>query len=101
MSYFRKKPVLVQAFKLGTDPMPDWFIDARIRNEVVTRDPGGCGILNGKTRNLVCADIKTLEGWMLAAEGDWIIRGVKDELYPCKPYIFALTYEEMLEQHRP
>lgn len=37
--------------------------------------------------------IVTLEGTMLAAKGDWIIRGVKGELYPCKPDIFEATYE--------
>jgi len=37
--------------------------------------------------------IDTLEGEMLALEGDWIIKGVAGEFYPCKPDIFALTYE--------
>ena len=39
--------------------------------------------------------IRTLEGDMRATYGDWIIRGVQGELYPCKPDIFALTYERM------
>ena len=38
-------------------------------------------------------DIPTLEGTMHANPGDWIIRGVKGELYPCKPDIFEATYE--------
>ena len=38
--------------------------------------------------------IRTLEGDMRADLGDWIIRGVKGEVYPCKPDIFAATYEE-------
>lgn len=38
--------------------------------------------------------IKTLEGVMKARHGDWIIRGVHGEFYPCKPDIFAATYEE-------
>ncbi len=37
--------------------------------------------------------IKTLEGTMCAAPGDWVIRGVKGEFYPCKPDIFEETYE--------
>lgn len=37
--------------------------------------------------------ISTLEGEMIANKGDWIIRGVANELYPCKPDIFAATYE--------
>lgn len=38
-------------------------------------------------------DIPTLEGVMRANAGDWIITGVKGERYPCKPDIFAATYE--------
>lgn len=37
--------------------------------------------------------IKTLEGGHIASPGDWIIRGVKGEFYPCKPDIFASTYD--------
>ena len=39
--------------------------------------------------------IPTLEGDMTAHAGDWIIKGVKDELYPCKPDIFMATYEKV------
>lgn len=41
--------------------------------------------------------IETLEGVMRADPGDWIITGVKGEKYPCKPDIFAATYEEVAE----
>jgi len=39
-------------------------------------------------------EIETLEGTMVADPGDWIITGVQGEQYPCKPDIFAATYEE-------
>ena len=39
--------------------------------------------------------IRTLEGDMVANAGDWIVRGVKGEYYPCKPEIFEKTYEEV------
>jgi hypothetical protein len=39
--------------------------------------------------------IPTLEGEMMASIGDWIIKGVNGELYPCKPDIFAKTYEKV------
>jgi hypothetical protein len=39
--------------------------------------------------------IQTLEGVMEASVGDWIIKGVKGEFYPCKPDIFKMTYEEV------
>lgn len=42
--------------------------------------------------------IPTLEGVMEASPGDWIIRGVADEFYPCKPDIFAATYEPVPQE---
>ena len=41
--------------------------------------------------------IETLEGVMKANKGDWIIKGVKGEIYPCKPDVFDMTYEELKE----
>lgn len=41
--------------------------------------------------------IKTLEGTMTASIGDWIIKGVNGEFYPCKPDVFEKTYEEVVE----
>jgi hypothetical protein len=43
-----------------------------------------------------CLSIDTLEGIMIARPGDYIIRGIKGELYPCKPDIFQETYEELI-----
>lgn len=47
---------------------------------------------NGADENPPKLGIRTLEGKLLAAVGDWIIKGVKGEFYPCKPDIFAATY---------
>ena len=44
--------------------------------------------------------IKTLEGAMKANKGDWIIKGIKGELYPCKPDIFEATYEEFAPKQK-
>lgn len=57
------------------------------------------------TNNIVRPDdpncfMATLEGVIFAIPGDWIIRGVKGEIYPCKPDIFAETYEQVTE-HLP
>lgn len=51
---------------------------------------GNCGISNDPHKGLT---ICTLEGAVTASWGDWIIRGVMGELYPCKPNIFIQTYE--------
>lgn len=84
MAKYRKKPVVIEAFKLGVDPMPDWFMDKVTTNEIVLRDA---------RVGLDCAEIKTLEGVMRADRGDMVIQGVKGEVYPCKPDIFEATYE--------
>lgn len=42
-------------------------------------------------------DIRTLEGTMTALYGDWIIKGIKGEIYPCRNDIFEATYEKVVE----
>ena len=51
----------------------------------------------GKGKPRVFMKIKTLEGDMIASEGDYIIKGISGEFYPCKPDIFKATYEEVEE----
>lgn len=51
------------------------------------------GVSDWKVTNGLGIQLPTLEGEMLARPGDWIIHGVKGEFYPCKPDIFATTYE--------
>lgn len=89
---YRKKPVVIEAFKMGMDPRPDWFQDKVSENEITTHledDEDGGPFQFKETYCL----IKTLEGVMRGDYGDWIIKGVKGEVYPCKPDIFEQTYE--------
>lgn len=87
MAKYRKKPVVIEAFRLG-DEWPDWWAERHIKNEVTTHN------VDGRHRGGPdYALINTLEGQMRAEKGDWIIKGVKNEVYPCKPDIFAATYE--------
>jgi len=80
MPKFRKRPVVIEAVLNSVDLKP-----ADLFAFVGTFD----GIkINGHT-----IFIETLEGVMCANEGDWIIKGVKGEFYPCKPDIFDATYE--------
>lgn len=82
MAMYRKKPVVIEARQL--------------RPDIVTNIATWCG---GATRGVSlpreqwAVDIETLEGTMRAEMGDWIIKGVKGEFYPCKPDIFEATYE--------
>lgn len=87
MTKFRKKPVEIEAVEYRGDnaygEMTPWLSDA-IGGGVVTFTPADAAL-----------NIKTLEGSHLASPGDWIIRGIKGELYPCKPDIFAATYDRI------
>jgi hypothetical protein len=88
MGLFRKKPVVIEAFLWTGGPDqtedPDWAVEAIKRGDIFFAQAG---------TPQVQMRIKTLEGIMLANQGDYIIRGVKGEIYPCKPDIFAATYE--------
>lgn len=84
MAQYQKKPVIVEAFCLGIDPMPEWFCDARSQHKIIT---------HGDDDHLVSCDIVTLEGVMKGVRGTYIIQGVQGEMYPCKEAIFRLTYE--------
>ena len=92
---FRKKPVIIEAVQLRWDTWSEMC------------DHAGVGQLSdGKPEGFHPGDghiglhIPTLEGLMTAEEGDWIIRGVAGELYPCKPDIFEATYE-LAEEPKP
>jgi hypothetical protein len=94
MPKFRKKPVVIEAVRwapsdtgmkrdeereffgfMRADPQPDWRTEG----------------LGAKCTVILA----TLEGEMTVSPGDWIIRGVQGEVYPCKPDIFDATYEQV------
>lgn len=94
---YRKKPIVIEAV-IAQDALnaaaanwswlPEWLRDAYDLGKVI--------FLADRI------EISTLEGNMTALRDDWIIRGVKGELYPCKPDVFAATYEEVGPAlHRP
>lgn len=88
---YRKKPVIVEAFRLTDDVemiAPDWFTQA-VAGEKVCIDRS----LNDGVMHIYGCTIDTLEGRMHARMGDYIIRGVNGELYPCKADIFEKTYD--------
>ena len=123
MAKYRKKPVVIEAtrwFKNGDHPLDyskthDGFEDGELRQfspeerkangwegDTVRyyRTPG----LDGQTPCKHCGQIMHVHGWIdtlegghIVCPGDWIITGVKGEHYPCKPDVFAATYEEVTE----
>ena len=86
---YRKKPITVEAFKLKNKGLikEDWFWDA-VQNGTI--NPHNFEIFNSGPS---WCEINTLEGRMIAKAGDYIIRGVNGEIYPCKADIFEKTYE--------
>lgn len=96
--YYRKKAVVIEAFQpkafstdgtLGVYAWELWPLWAR---EAFKKPPGE-GIWWDEQGQ--CLVIATLEGVMKCGEKDWIIRGVKGEIYACKPDIFEATYDKV------
>ena len=92
---YRKKPIVIEAFCFDGDLIashggyyvPDWAAEAHQRGELYYdsfEDGPPCDLF-----------IKTLEGHMHVQVGDYVIQGVKGEIYPCKPDIFEATYEKV------
>ena len=80
---FKKRPVVIEAVQLTKDNA----------NELALWCGATLTIMNRS--NFFYVVIPTLEGSMCAHQNDWIIKGIKDEFYPCKPDIFELTYEKV------
>lgn len=80
---YRKKPVVIEAIK---------YVEG-MDNEELKRFMGEAGYGTDESNVF----IHTLEGVMQVNHGDYIIKGVKGEFYPCKPDIFEVTYQELEE----
>lgn len=92
MPRYRKKPVVIEAevFRLALADGVDW----KGKDQLTYYPESFQKLFWVEDRLLLGAPyINTLEGKHYITEGDYIITGVKGERYPCKPYIFELTYE--------
>ena len=96
MAEYRKKPVVIEAVQLNWNTWNEIC-------EFVTPEYFGGGVYllgdrvlsEGETSADMGLIINTLEGHMLGRAGDFIIKGVNGEFYPCKPDIFLLTYDKV------
>jgi len=93
MAKYRKKPVVIEAVQLRWDTWDEMCEFAGVGKLSDGKPEGHMD----RDKMRVDLDIPTLEGLIHASENDWIIRGVKGEIYPCKPDIFEMTYEEVEE----
>ena len=91
--WYRKKPVAVQAVQVDTNNYDEMceIVEWCQGTPVESTTYHGHG--NFDTEPVI--SIRTMEGTMYARHGDWIIRGVQGEFYPCKPDIFVETYESL------
>lgn len=93
MQKYRKKPVEIEALQLHMSNMEPLITQMRRDGyEVETHSEPPMRAITG-------IKIKTLEGTMQANFGDWIIKGVQGEYYPCKPDIFEKTYDLVSEDN--
>lgn len=101
MAKYRKKPVVIEAVQLN---WRNWGHVCDFLGDIIgPHNPGRssaeysdtCGEETNANVQWIEITIPTLEGDMIAKHGDWIIKGVNGEFYPCKPDIFAATYERV------
>lgn len=95
---YRKKPVVIEAMQLPTEPdtsaveaIVEWMAPGLVARWEESDDEDPDDPIEDYGSNYVY--IKTLEGTMIGRLGDYIICGVQGEFYPCKPDIFEATYE--------
>lgn len=81
---YRKRPVIIEAIQLTKENFADVLTFCNNAGNIIASNENNMGV-----------SISTLEGTMLADIGDYVIRGIKGEYYPCKPDIFERTYEEV------
>lgn len=87
---YRKKPIVIQALQLRWDNWPEMCEFVGV-GKLSDGKPEGFNPQGDS--NIIGLNIPTLEGVMQAIQGDYIIKGVKGEFYPCKPDVFEMTYE--------
>lgn len=98
MAKYRKMPVEIEAHQWdGTAEdatgIIDWILSSGGTASYVCADPDRCAEFDGDSPHSI--RIATLEGPITASLSDYVIKGVQGEFYPCKPDVFAATYEEV------
>ena len=96
---YRKKPVVIEAIQwtgANVDEVLGFILakgEARRDTNAILQGTWTTASLGNRPMKMSTIQIDTLEGTMRADKGDWIIKGVKDEFYPCKPDVFIATYD--------
>lgn len=90
-----QKPTIVKRFKSKPKVIEALQFNGNNCFEILHFMGRSSDIIEAELNNTDCPTINTLEGDLRTSVGDWIIKGVKGEFYPCKSEIFELTYEEL------
>ena len=96
MSKYKRKPIIVEVvhftkrFRKNSSLWPKWFDRATFKDK---KELGAIWYENS-IKKILC---RTLEGEVIISVNDWIIQGAKGEIFPCKPDIFKLIYEKVLD----
>ena len=90
MGFYRKKPVVIEAIQFNRNNITEV--------EAFTEYAAHTFQIERRIDGIATCIIPTLEGQHIATEGDFIIKGVQGEFYPCKPDIFEKTYEKVGEE---
>lgn len=85
---WKTKPVVVEAFRLGIDTMPRWYIEMVADHKA---------IYYTDAKNQVASHVETPEGWIVASQGDWLVRGPYGAVRVLKNADFISMYEEVVE----
>ena len=94
---YRKKPIVIEAFQMTEErrkdnrDWPEWLNKAW---QMDIEEEGAVGI-NPNDASCYFLVVNTLEGIVRIDWNDWIIKGVKGEVYPCKPDVFTMTYDPL------
>ena len=96
MGKYRKKPVVIEAFQFT---WKNWSKMCNFLGKIISEDNPGRNVETfsddcGEVGPYIELTIPTLEGDHTAKHGDYVIKGIKGEFYPCKPDIFKATYEK-------
>lgn len=102
MPFYRKKPVIIEAVQLT---WKNWshvceFLGSIISPSNPARQSDEFSAHCGELGPYIELTIPTLEGDHIAKHGDWIIKGIASEFYPCKPDIFEATYDALVPSEK-
>lgn len=101
MAKYKNKPIVIEAFRIGIDDIPDWAMDKVSNNEITLLSPTSGRHSPFEHMNDTYCVIRTIKGVITGNHGDYIIQDVNDKVYPCTPDKFEKTYQKIEAVYDP